>query len=371
MQRSFMLFENSIHSQATLKAYNYAIGKFIQYFKLRDHDSLASMNNKMLQEMIEDYVMHLKSKDLSKSSVSMPVNAMQLFCESNDVEIRWKKIRRMIPQQKKKTGKNAYTTDNIAKMLSFEPNTRNKAIIHFMASSGVRVGAIPHLKMKHLREISTDSMAVTVYADDLEEYTTFLTPEATAILNMYHEKRRTDGEFLNDESPVFREQYTMGISKPRPLSIRGIQGVIERILRRTNIRTGFSGKRRDIQLDHGFRKRFNTVLKTTDGIKLLLAEKMMGHSIKSIPLDETYLTPTVDVLFAEYKKAIPELTVDRTERKQAELDQVKSKFSEMEKTKSYNKDLEKRLTEEQEKNRQFEEYAKQQFAELRKEKLEK
>jgi integrase/recombinase XerD len=331
MQRSLLLFENSIHSKSTLKAYKYAMDRFMKHFQLKDFDGLSSMNHKMFQEMVEDYVMYIKSKNLSKSSVSMPINALQLFCDSNDIEIRWKKIRRMIPQQKKRSGKDPYTTENIIQMISFEPNIRNKAIIHFMAASGVRVGAISDLKVKHLTKISDNCMAITVYPDELEEYTTFLTPEATRILEMYFEKRRIDGEFVNNESPIFREQYTFGISPPKPLSLRGIQGVIERILRRTNIRVGFDGKRRNIQLDHGFRKRFNTILKTTDGIKPLLAEKMLGHSIKSIPLDEVYLTPTIEMLFAEYLKGIPELTVDGSQRKEAELERVKKEKSALQK----------------------------------------
>jgi len=334
MQRSLMLFESSIHSKSTLKAYTYALKKFIQYFKLKDFDSISSMDVKMFQEMVENYVMYLKSKNLSRSSVNMPINALQLFCDSNDVEIRWKKIRRMIPQQKKRSGRDSYTTNDIAKMLSFEPNIRNKAIIHFFAATGIRVGGIPDLKLKHLTKISEECMWIIVYADELEEYTTFLTPEATSILNQYFDKRKSDGEFLNEESPVFREQYVMGISKPKPLSIRGIQGVIERILRRTNIRIGYDGKRRNIPMDHGFRKRFNTILKTTDGVKLLLAEKMMGHSIKSIPLDETYLTPTIDMLFKEYEKAILELTVSDSERDKIKIEKLQGEKSELEITRA-------------------------------------
>ena len=39
----------------------------------------------------------------------------------------------------------------------------------------------------------------------------------------------------------------------------------------------------------------------------------MGHSV-TIPLDEVYLTPTIDLLFEEYKKAIPELTISSEQR---------------------------------------------------------
>ena len=62
MQRSLLLFQNSIHSKETLRVYQYSLDKFLQYFKLRDYDSLATMNSKMLQEMVEDYVMEKKSQ---------------------------------------------------------------------------------------------------------------------------------------------------------------------------------------------------------------------------------------------------------------------------------------------------------------------
>lgn len=75
MQRSLLLFENSIHSKETLKSYKYALDKFIEYFKLRDYDSLANMESKMLQEMVEDYVIQKKSDGLSRGSIGMAVNA--------------------------------------------------------------------------------------------------------------------------------------------------------------------------------------------------------------------------------------------------------------------------------------------------------
>ena len=55
MQRSLTLFQNSIHSKETLRVYQYSLDKFMTHFKLRDYDSLAKMDSKMLQEMIEDY----------------------------------------------------------------------------------------------------------------------------------------------------------------------------------------------------------------------------------------------------------------------------------------------------------------------------
>lgn len=48
----------------------------------------------------------------------------------------------------------------------------------------------------------------------------------------------------------------------------------------------------------------------------------MGHTTSTIRLDETYLVASVEKLFEEFKKAVPELTVDDSARKQAKLEQT-------------------------------------------------
>ena len=68
-------------------------------------------------------------------------------------------------------------------MLGSINQIRNKAIVHFIASSGVRVGAIPDLKLRHIRDMPLDCKSILVYEDTIEEYQTFLTPEASKSLD--------------------------------------------------------------------------------------------------------------------------------------------------------------------------------------------
>ncbi len=68
-----------------------------------------------------------------------------------------------------------------------------------------------------------------------------------------------------------------------------------------------------VAMSHGFRKRWNTILKNNKDINPLLAEKMFGHSM-TIPLDTVYHKPSLEILFEEYQKAIPELIIDENER---------------------------------------------------------
>ena len=333
MQRSLLLFQNSIHSEETYRVYKYYLDKFIEHYKLRDYNALISMDSKMLQEMVEDYVMFRKSNGRSRTTINSSICSLQLFCETNDIELRWRKIRRLLPPQKKRSGSKAYTTEQVRKVLDFTPNIRNKAIIHFIAASGVRIGALPDLKIKHTREMPLGCKSVIIYSDEKEEYTAFLTSEASKALDAYLEKRSRDGEQLKPDSPLFRQNYQIGIAKPKPLARVSIQAIIDRALRRAGLRFGKDGTRRDIQLDHGFRKRWNTIVKTTDGMKIILAEKMFGHSTPTIPLDETYVDSTIDKLFEEYKKAIPELTIDDSERLRIRNNVLETEKSELEKVK--------------------------------------
>jgi len=345
VQRSLLLFQNCIHSKETWRVYKYSLDRFLQYYKLRDYDSLASMDKMMLQRMVEDYVMEKKNQGLARSTIKTPVSALELFCDTNDISINWKKIHRLLPAQEKKSGSKAYTTKHIQKMLYATTDLRNKAIIHLMASSGVRIGALPEMKIKHVKVMRDDCKVVTVYPDDKEEYFTFLTPEASGALDEYLNKRASDGETLDPDSPLFRQSYTIGIAKPKPLAKGSIQAIVDRIVRRAGLRFGRQGDRRDVQLDHGFRKRWNTIVKTTNGVKIILAEKMFGHSTPTLPLDETYLDASIDKLFTEFQKAIPELTIDDSERLRAKNKILNEEKTGLEKRTNEIKNLKKRIEE--------------------------
>ncbi len=342
MQRSFLVFSNSIRSKETLRTYTWGLNKFMSFYKLKDYDSLAGMDSKMLQIMIEDFVMKKKSEGLSSNGIKNHLSPLELFCDANGLEIKWKKINRLLPEVGKRTGGKPYTTEHIALMLSFEKVTRNKAVIHFMAATGVRVGAIQDIKLKHVMDFKEGCKMVTVYADTKDEYVTFMTPEASTILDIYLEKRKNDREYLSPESPLFRTTYQLGMAKAITMKKTSVCGVINRGLERTGLRVTNTSKRYDIQIDHGFRKRWNTIVKNTDGMKIILAEKMMGHTI-TIPLDDTYNVPVAEKLFQEYKKAIPELTVDDSERLKAKNEQQQKKITELEVKTARIDDLERRL----------------------------
>lgn len=217
------------------------------------------MDTKSLQIMIEDYVMDLKKK-VNPNSVPTYINPIQAFLDVNEKEMKWKKICRLFPAKIKASGRKAYSREDIARILNLEPELRNRVIIHILNSTGIRKGAIPELKIKHLKRMELDCYAFTVYEGSTEEHWAFLTQEASKELDLYLEERRNDGENLNDESPLLRTSYQIGIAKVIPMTSKAVDQTMGRIVRRAKLREK-NGNRYDKMLNHGFRKRFDDIQK--------------------------------------------------------------------------------------------------------------
>jgi len=87
------------------------------------------------------------------------------------------------------------------------------------------------------------------------------------------------------------------------------------------------GKRRhEVQLDHGFRKYFNTMMRRAK-VNYLDKEDMMGHTTGLEKHYERYNEEDFE-RFPEYEKAIPFLTIDPTERQKLEIQRLKEAKSE-------------------------------------------
>jgi len=55
-QRSILLFEQAMKTEATKKSYMYQLDKFRKYYHLKDYDSILTIQQKKLQIMVEDYL---------------------------------------------------------------------------------------------------------------------------------------------------------------------------------------------------------------------------------------------------------------------------------------------------------------------------
>jgi len=341
-QRSLLIFEDSIKSAVTRKNYLEHMNWFLAFTKIRDYDSLIKISTDQLQTMIEDYVMYLK-KRISPNSVPVYMTGIKHFFIMNRVHIYWDIIQKMYPAQVKKSGQKPWTDKQVSQMIEYNTSKRNKAIIHLMASTGARIGIHSYpLQMKHLRDMGDGCMSVLIYADEIDEYWAFLTPEATTALNDYFDQRKENLEKFYPDSPIFRKSYQIGIQKAVQIPRNAVMSMIFRSIKKAGIKRTRVNRNYDTQMDHGFRKRFNTILKLENDLNSNIAEKIMGHKNG---LDGVYFVPTIQQCFSEFRKAIPNLTVSDSARKQALLDIVTKEKTELENANVTVEKLQKQFTE--------------------------
>jgi len=153
--------------------------------------------------------------------------------------------------------------------------------------------------------------AVKVYDESREGYWAFLTPEARKIIDRYLNGRKLTGEKLDDESPLFTTLGSRWNTKNQYLTDENMQEILGRIVKGSKIIRKKTGNRYDKSLVYMFRKRFNTVLKINNNVNSNIAEKLMAHKKG---LDGTYLQPSLEQFYAEFFKAISDLTIEDTER---------------------------------------------------------
>ncbi len=333
--------------------------KFAAEFKYVNHEedfeSLLEYDTEKITDILEDFVNYLEGQGLVCEAIKPTLASPELFFEMNRKLWHKKLVRRGIQKEDRiQGGKDPATKEDLQQMLKYcERSLRKQAIIHFLASTGIRPSALvdPVLKIKHLKSMPNLNdpinqphycYAVKVYDESKEGYYAFLTPEARKVIDRYLNGRKLQGEKLDDETPLFTTLGSRWNTKNQYLTDENMKEILGRIIKGAKIQRKKVGNRHDKSLVYMFRKRFNTILKLNGSVNSNIAEKLMAHKKG---LDGTYLQPTMEECYAEFVKAIPELTIDDSERLRAKNEQLVKEMAESEKTQKTIKDLDAKLAE--------------------------
>jgi len=305
-------FDEAIKSEHTKRPYQYYLSQFFKHAKTTP-DQITKFDIKRIDELVFNYLVHLKLRvergDLNPNSINTMFAPIQLFLEQNDIALNWKKLKRMFPRRTAPANQAPYTAQEIRKVLDATTSLRNKAFIHFLASTGCRVGAISELDVSDVVSVENGAV-VTIYRDDIEEYHTCVSPEAYKSLQDYFEFRNLRGYPVTHNSPLFTnkscsERITHQVTKDLIRIILDSAG----LRTKRNLRKSSKGK----SANHAFRKRFETVL-VNAGIHSKYVDYMMGHKVGQI---RSYFKPTDEELWREFRKAIPNLAIDKSEQLKA------------------------------------------------------
>jgi len=353
--RAYHKFRQSIKTPTTLRAYNYSLDKFMTLSNLKSYDRVIKLNGENVQGLLEDYIISLKNYRFQTANLYLA--GVELFLDMNMVLYHKKILRKLLPNNDaEQGGKLPYKTEEIERMLSVTTKLRTKAVIHYLASTGSRPAGIedPVLRLKHIEDMPHNCKSVFIYDGSKQGYHAFLTPEASKSLNNYLRQRKLKGEILTEESPVFVNIEGFPTARQEHLSQSSARQMVRDMVLKAGIERIKKGKRYDKAIIYGFRKRFNTILKLNNDVNSNIAEKLMAHKRG---LDGTYLQPTREECFAEFLKAIPQLTIDDSERKQALLDVALKEKSGLEQQRQQNQNLEQRIEKQEKQIKELFDYA--------------
>jgi integrase len=340
--QSYSNFVNALRSPITRKVYDNILKRFMEFCNVGHPDELLQKDPRMIQATIIDWITSLRNPPRSLSHASLNINksAILTFYQMNDVTLNSKKIGRYLGERQRQHKDRAYTREEIHQLLEIS-DERMKVVILLFASCGLRPGALPDLKMRHLHYLEEYSIyKITVYEGHEKEYFTFCTPECAKAIKSYLEYRQRCGERLTDNSPLIRRQFDRldidQVRNPRPLKLRGINMLLDQILYKSGVhklepRTEdhTKDKRKDTARATGFRK-FVITNMAEAGVDFEIRESLVGHSLG---LSGRYLRHSEQTTIMEYLKAVDSLTINeenRLKRKVKILTMQVDKITEME-----------------------------------------
>ena len=324
------LFEQSIKSEYTKKVYLICLKKYFNF----PGKFLETKNSRKVEEHVISFVISLKKQGKGFSAIHNYVSAICKYYKMNDVYLNTNKINQYLPEFRKSKKDRPYKHEEIQVLLDIADD-RFRAIILLLASTGVRIGAIPGLRLRNVEKLESEYgeiYKITVYEGFNEEYITFCTPECTVAIDNYLKMRERYGEKLHQNSFLIREQFDIrdqfAISKCNEVRgdtlTRKLIGLSERagirqkeVLQEGKIRSTI---RKDIPIAHGFRKFFSSQLVEAD-LKTELRWLLEGHNLKGN--DSHYIRTTEKRLQEEYEKAINHLTINEENRLQRTIETLK------------------------------------------------
>jgi len=304
---SVKLFLKSCRSSATKQNYEVSFQKYIEF--VGENNLFFDNNPRLIEAKIIEFILSLRDEEKSYYAISNYLYPIKAFYRINDIVLNIYKISKFMPERIKVNRDRSYTHEEIDKMLEIA-DERMRVVILLLASSGIRVGAIPSIKLHNIQDSK-----VTVYESTNEEYFTFVTPECKKAIDFYLDFRSRYGEKLNDNSYLIREQFDIrNPGKPRHV----IHKTLQWNLRTLAIKCGIRKPKtlHYVMVAHGFRKFFTTQL-INSKVNSEIREMLLGHKIG---LASCYYRPTEEEMYEEYGKAIDNLTIDPANRLQRKIE---------------------------------------------------
>ena len=318
-------------SPQTQKKYTRELNDYLKWLKVSDPNSLISSELidspaaiRQVEDKIIEYIKYLNNtRKLGSATIQLSLFAIFNFYSINRINLDRKYVTKFAPTRRKLHKDVAYTHEQILQLLNSPSiDLKQRVIVLLLASTGMRVGALPDMTIGALTMVELDSShlyKITVYASEPEQYYCFCSFECAAMIDQYLEYRQRFGEILKPTSPLIREQFdpndTFQVKRPRFLGLDTFRRMVDRMLWSSGLRIRTKKKDRhihDVMRSHGFRK-FTVTQMVKSKLDYNIREYLIGHK-HSLGLDMHYDRTSEEDRLQEYLKAIDLLTISPENR---------------------------------------------------------
>jgi integrase len=341
--KTINLFEQSIKSEYTRRVYTTCLKIYLEFPGSRK--LIHSTDTRKIEDHITDFITSMKKQGKSFGAIQNYISPIIKYYRTKRVSLDTKHIHGYLPEFRKSKKDRAYTYDEIHRLLDIA-DERVRVIILLLASTGMRVGAIPELRLRNIEVIESEYgkiYKITIYEGFNEEYISFTTPECTTAIDNYLSMRSRYGEKFSPNSFLIREQFDIrdqfNVLKCKQVKANTISRQLIDLAERSGIRKK-EGEvlkenkkraeiRKDVPIAHGFRKFFSTQLvRTKPDIKPELRWLLEGHRLRAN--DPAYVKLEEKDLLQEYEKGIDNLTINEELRLLKKVEKLQIDKSQLE-----------------------------------------
>ena len=359
-------YEASIKSQQTRTVYTITFRDILDSItelngtfedKVRQFYELAKNNPENVQELLEQYAIHLNARSkkprdsdeyLNPNTFTNKFKGIKKFCKVNRIAIIWDSIMEFEPEKNNNKQTRGFTTQEIKIILEHSTNVKTDLATLLISSCGSRSGELEELRWEQISPIyeydgkysfeeSENSIivcaCVIVYAGTSSEYQTLISIEAWDKLQSLKKQwiQKTGRDPLGSDY-VFLKSGT----KFLPFAKNGIQKKLTQVVRKSQVQIKLDGERRfENPVTHAFRKRYNKIMtelenKNDSHGNHIRKERLMGHKSGISSLESNYFFSNILESVPQYLQAMPKLMISDEYRTKNLLEQEQKKKTQLE-----------------------------------------
>lgn len=312
-----------------------------------DEDNIRKVNKRRIKKRLTQYMLHLHEEKRSNSTIQHHITKLKHIYRYQDIEIP--SLPR-ITKQEKESYTDLLTREEITRAIQ-NSNTKMKAVITFLASSGLRRSDMAQLTVQDFLKATTTYHHREIHditEHDLHQLLQILSGKQDMIPFFEIVSQKTGVvhfTFCSPEASSFVVQMLRERYMRKGLSLdESLFGIREKSVtanfERLSDKLCFEWKNRRRRFHpHGLRSWFATTLQNND-VDFLAVEFLLGHTLKSTTSSYYYANP--EKIRLKYERVVDELCfVSSVSR----VDLVSDEHRELSRLRDENRDIRDRLYE--------------------------